>query len=156
MTNPEQMRPHELAEQILQSDYEIVAGRVESERLNGLIDRSQTVWQQLARGKFEENEFGHATFGIEDWVGDYMTPSGDHVDALRVYFHDPHGSVVLLGSVSRTGSYSGKATASVFTGEGKREPLLPNDPRWNAVVGVVERAIETCQKQKRERTEGAE
>jgi hypothetical protein len=145
MTSNEELRPHELAEQIMQADYEIVRGRVESLRLGQLIDRSQTVWRELARGTFEENEYGHATIGIDDWKGDYLTDSGDHVDGLKVYFHDPRGNITELGGIARVeGPYSDKGTATVMTGEGKSEPLLPDDRRWDAVVGTIERAIDVC------------
>ncbi len=144
MTNPEQLRPDQLAEQILGSDYETTSGRVESLRLGNLIDRSQRVWRQLKINRFEENEYGYATFEVHDWVGDYMTDSGDHVDALEVQFHDPLGNVTRLGRVARLDSYSPKATAYVYTGGDRKEPLLPNDARWDAVVGVTERAIDTC------------
>jgi hypothetical protein len=142
--NNEALRPHELAEQVADAGYEVVNGRVESERLANLIDRSQAVWRQLAAGQFEADEHGHVAMSVDDWVGDYQTSSGDHVDGLNLYFHDPRGSRTPLGSVKRLSPANHKATANVATGEGRSEPLLPSDPRWDAVVGVVERAIAQC------------
>lgn len=140
----EGLRPHELASQIMDvGGYEIRNGRVESERLAGLIDRSEQVWQELKSGTFEEDEFGHATIGVEDWESDYLTAAGDNVDALRVYYHDPRGNITTLGRVHRIDTKR-KATATVHTSENQTEPLLPNDARWNAVVGTIERAIQQC------------
>ncbi|HEU4966519.1 MAG TPA: hypothetical protein VFT53_03480 [Candidatus Saccharimonadales bacterium] len=145
----ESLRPHELAGQLEESAYAIENGRVESKRLGGMVERSQGVWRELGHGKFEEDEFGHATIGIEDWTSDMYSSGGDHVDALNVYYHDPKGNVTELGRVARLDSFSDKATAYVATGEGKKVPLLPTDGRWNAVVGVIERAVNACYEQKR-------
>jgi hypothetical protein len=146
--NNEGLRPHEVASEIMQADYRTANGRVESLRLNSLIDRSETVWRELAAGSFERNEYGHTTVGIEDWTGDYQTPSGDHVDGLKVYFHDPYGTITELGGIRRIEGASNVATARVFKGEGQFEPLLPDDRRWDAIVGTIERAIVACRTEK--------
>ncbi|HSX31169.1 MAG TPA: hypothetical protein VLE99_04590 [Candidatus Saccharimonadales bacterium] len=143
MTNPEQMRPHELAEQLRKAGHEIVNGRVESTRLGDMLTRSSKVRSMLATNRFEENEFGYATIAIEDWESDYQQYSGGHVSALRVTYHDPQGYVVELGGVARTHGRSPLGTATISGMEGQ-EPLLPQDERWDAVVGTIERAIDTC------------
>ena len=110
---PERLRPHELAAKVTSAGYEVKQGRVESERLGGLIRQSETVWRELAQGRFDEDEFGYATIGIEDWVGDYRTESGDHVDALNLHYHDPNGNITPLGRIARLESYSSRATVYV-------------------------------------------
>lgn len=152
MEGQEPLQPYELAEQMRNAGYEVKGDKVKSERLGSLIDRSEQVWRELQEGQFEENEFGYVTFGIEDWVGDYRTDSGDHVDALIVYFNAPDGARFPLGSVSRLSPGDKKATASVNGPEGAPpKPVLPPDDRWDAVVGVTERAITRCLRNKRER-----
>jgi hypothetical protein len=148
--NNERLSPRELAEQLkTTAGYEIVNGRVESEQLARLIDRSQAVWHELKDGRFEEDEDGYATIEVQDWTSDYQTDSGDHVDALRVHFHDPEGGFVPLGCVSRIGFTNRLATAEVAKTERQSDPLLPGDKRWDAVVGVVERAIAECEQTKK-------
>lgn len=142
MTQFEGLQPHELAEQLATVDYQVVSGEVVSERLADLIDRSQVVWRELAAGQFEQNEHGHVRITIQDWTGDYQTPFGDHVDALGVEHRDTYGRRTSLGRIARR-DYD-TATATVSAGEGNFEPLLPSDERWNAVVGVAERAIMQC------------
>jgi len=56
-------------------------------------------------------------------------------------------NVLVLGNVSRLRTTSNKATASVNTGPAGYEALLPDDPRWNAVVGTIQRAIAQCQRE---------
>jgi hypothetical protein len=140
----EGMRPHELAKELENVDYAVENGRVESHRLAAMIDHSQGVWRELGREKFEQDDFGHATIGIEDWSSDMYSQESDHVDALTVYYHNPKGTITELGRVARLKSPESKATAYVSVGEGKNIPLLPTDARWNAVVGVISRAIDTC------------
>ena len=141
MTNPELLRPHEVAEQLRNAGHEVANGRVESRRLGELLDRSQAVWERLAKGRFEWNEFGYATIAVEDWESDYQQYVPDHVDALRVSYHDPEGRIVDLGRVARVSGHMGTVTIS---GENGPEPLLPQDPRWDAVVGTIERAVGAC------------
>jgi len=144
MTDQEGLRPHELARQLRKAGHEIVNGRVESRRLGEMLTRSEGVWRQLAKGKFEENEFGYATIAVEDWESDYTHSAGDHVDALRVTYHDPQGYVVELGKVARLSPSHPLGTATISSNSGSREPLLPQDDRWDAVVGTIERAIGAC------------
>lgn len=143
-----EMRPHDMARQMAGRGHEIRNGRVESVQLGTLLTRSQQVWRDLKQERFEEDEHGYVTFKIVDWLGDFQTASGDHVDGIEVEFHDPHGRVTPLGRVTRLTSGDHRATASVVTGKGKYKPLLPTDKRWNPVVGTIERAIEACWRRK--------
>ncbi len=144
MTEPEKLRPHELAVQLRKAGHEIVNGRVESRRLGDMITRSEGKRRLLRGLTFEENEFGYATIAVEDWESDYTHDAGNHVDALRVTYHDPEGYVVELGSVERTTTSSPFGTATISSATGRHEPLLPQDERWDAVVGTIERAIGAC------------
>jgi len=142
----EGLRPHELAAH-LAGAYEVVNDRVESETLCELITHSQKVWRELIKGEFEKDENGWVQIGAEDWSQDYQSPHTDRVDALNVTYHGQAGRRTLLGSVRRLPEKYGYATATVNNRNGRMEWLLPDDPRWNAVVGVVERAVGQCMRQ---------
>ncbi|HYH75025.1 MAG TPA: hypothetical protein VD735_03610 [Candidatus Saccharimonadales bacterium] len=138
----EHMRPHQLAVELANTGYEVVNGRVESERLGGLIVRAEGVWRQLLKTRFEEDENGHVVFELSDSIGDYQTPS-DHIDSITAVYNDPRGRVTRLGGIARLSTHAEKATAYIAgKSRTEREPLLPEDPRWDAVVGTIERAVD--------------
>lgn len=136
------MSPRDLARS-LSGAYEVVNGQVRSVRIGNLLDRSQGVWQELLTGEFEQDGSGYVTFGVEDWTSGYDNGDSNHVDALNVYYSTNQGAQTPLGRVARLTAYPGKGTTWVVDQHGERMPLLPDDPRWNAVVGATERAIDT-------------
>ena len=85
-----------------------------------------------------------------DWASDMHTDSGDNVDGLKLIFNGADGLKIELGRVTRLESYSRKATAFVGSGDAI-ESLLPDDNRWDTVVGTLDRAITTCYENKAKR-----
>lgn len=142
----ENLRPHEIAEQLQQSGYEIVNDRVESARLGQTIDRGDCVSEYLQAGKFEQNEYGYV--GLTAKGDPNSDGEGSRLHAVDVQFVDPLGRRIPLGGIYRINSYDVKATAYATNSDGTPERLLPDDPRWDAIVGTVERAVDQSWKQK--------
>jgi hypothetical protein len=139
----ENIKPHQLAAELADTGYEVVNGRVESERLGDVIIRAQGVWRQLLHTRFEQDEHGYVSLEMTDSVGDYQTPS-DNIDSITAVYNTPRGQVTRLGGIARIGARAAKATAYIAgKGRTEREPLLPEDPRWDAVVGTIGRAIDS-------------
>lgn len=138
----ERIQPHELAAQLANAEYEIVDGQVASTRLANLIYRADCM--HGLSGKYEQNEHGYVT--VERLMrGNPM--DSPYTVGLSVFFHDPHNNQTELGGIrylDREDPYEDRrATVTIRQSESTEQPLLPDNPAWDVIVGTITRAVET-------------
>lgn len=139
------MQPFELAQQVRGVEFLDQPERFEFEELAQLIDSSERVWRQLNQLKYAANEHGHVKFDILTWENHFH--NDDHIDAIETVFVDPDGRRTKLGHIMRTpkDQHIGVARAYAHASDNRGVPIGPDDDRWEAIVGVLQSAIEECQ-----------
>ena len=134
------LKPHELARQLNQAEYEIVDGRVESRRLGDILKRLDRVSAGVYGKRYDENEYGYASVGVME--RGLARDGASFVVGATVTFHDPQGNETRLGDIQYVDEARTIATVSLQTGENQTDPLLPDHAAWDAVVGTVTRAVD--------------
>lgn len=132
------LQPHELADQLRQTDYEIVNGRVESARLGAVLKRMDRVY--LHGKRYQENEHGYVS--VDGLYRGLARDNASYMVGAAVVFHDPLGNTTELGSLRYIDQERDKATASLQVREGQSEPLLPQHEAWDVIVGTVTAAVD--------------
>lgn len=109
--------------------------------IEDMIDTAQRVWRTLRDERFEATRLGHVALDIIDESGFNEASRPDHIDGLDVRYVDPSGYSTKLGGIRRRYREVRGGAAYVHKSPTDTERLYPHDPRWDAVVGTIGRAI---------------
>ena len=157
------MEAYELAKKI-ETDKEKKYGDDIQRYLARIVDKVEYEFKlspELSLSKLEETEYGYAFLRLDKEI--YRRKRSEYSPESSIivhYFDKLLNRDYSLGRIWQLSGQRGWGHAGFFENEEEKDGLgkniYPGDEEWDAIVGTVERALETCQKKRLSNEENSE